>query len=68
MGFGEFLGNIAKEAVDSLKERAEKIERYKESLDRYDDKRLIKEYKSSSGDRKLAAGLLLKERGYGNKG
>lgn len=67
MGFGEFLGNLAKGAIDNLQEKSARIKQYKARYERYDDKCLFRLYKSSSSmERKLAIALLLKERGYDN--
>ena len=52
--------------VKAAKERKEGIEELKESFDELDDEQLIRRYKSSSGNVKLACLMLLKERGYGN--
>lgn len=67
MSFGNFLGKVVGNAVKSVNEKAERVEKLKKTYDRYDDKRLIEEYKRASGERKLAASILLKERGYGNQ-
>lgn len=70
MGFWDKLGEIAgeslKSSVDEMKKKRARIERYKERYDSYDDHSLIEKYKSSSGEEKIACGMLLKERGYGD--
>ena len=62
---GQFAGEVVKSQIEDVKKRTERIQRYKEMYDKYDDKRLYQEYKRSSDERKVACALLLKERGYG---
>ena len=64
MGLLSGLGKIAGMAVDGGKNKVERINNYKDKFDQYDDDRLIRMFKSRSGDEKLAVAMLLKERGY----
>ena len=41
------------------------IDSYKEEMDGLTDDELLRRYKRSSGDRKLACAMLLRERGHG---
>ena len=50
-----------------MQAKMERIERYKEQYDRLDDEHLIRKYKSSTGEQKMACAMLLKERGYGSQ-
>lgn len=70
------LGDIAKKAAqvgacaaksvaDSAKQKVERINMYKERYDTLDDAALIKKFKSSSGEQRMACAMLLRERGYG---
>lgn len=67
MGLGEFLVKVLKVAKKAVDEKKTIIEKDKKVLSRYNDESLIREYKNSSGDRRIAAELVLKERSVGNK-
>lgn len=67
MGFLDSVGKIAGSAMNSMQEKMERIERYKERYDSLSDEELFRKMKSSSGDAKMACIALLKERGYGNQ-
>lgn len=67
MGFFDVLKDVGKGILDSAKERQEKILHYKEMFADYDDQSLFRKYKTSSGEMKLACGMLLRERGYGQQ-
>lgn len=56
-----------KAGIDKAQQNKEEIEKYKMEYDRYDDRRLMELFRSSSGTRKMACGLLLRERGYGQQ-
>lgn len=80
MGFKDLLGKVGNVALnagstvakaivkginESSNKQNEEIEYHKENLDRYDDERLKKEFETSTDrSRRIAAGTLLKERGY----
>ena len=64
MGFWETVGAAGVAAYKGLEAKGEKIRNYKEQFERYDDERLLRMSKSSSGDRRIAVLMLLKERGY----
>jgi hypothetical protein len=67
MGFGSFLLDLGKGAVNSMQAKQENINRLKSEYRRYSDDELKKKFQSSSGDMKIAAMSLLQERGYGKK-
>lgn len=67
MGFFDVMKDIGKGILDNVKEKQERILRYKDLFVDYDDERLYRKYKSSTGEVKIACGMLLKERGYGNQ-
>lgn len=69
MGFLDKLGSVAKEVggayVHEAKRKMERIERYKEQYDRYDDDTLRRKLETTSnGDLKLAIIQILQDRGY----
>lgn len=65
MGLWNGIKAIGKFLSDAAAKRQETIMKYKEQYDRYDDDRLIRKYRSStSGESKIACGMLLRERGY----
>lgn len=66
MGFLNTIGKGLQFGAEQLKKNKAEVEDYKAQYERYDDRRLMEMFQSSSGSRKLACGLLLKERGYGN--
>ena len=66
MSFWDGVKKVGNAAYKTMQENMEQIERYKEQYDSLDDEQLIKRYKSSSGDQKMACAMLLKERGYGS--
>ena len=63
MSVKEFL----RESVQEKREKYDKIQEIKSYYDDsgYSDERLMKTFQQAHGNRKWAAGLLLKERGYG---
>jgi hypothetical protein len=67
MGFWDVLKDVGKGVIDTVKEKQERIMYYKDLYSSYDDEALIRKYKTATGDAKLGAGLVLKERGYGNQ-
>lgn len=73
MDMNSFLSKAAKVGMDVVQTTAEnarakmeRIERYKARFESLDDRELIRKYKSTSGEQKMACAMLLKERGYGN--
>ena len=73
MDFKSFLGKAAKVGMDVVQTTAEqaqakmqRVERYKAQFESLDDRELIRKYKTTSGEQKMACAMLLKERGYGN--
>lgn len=63
MGFKDLLGSVGSAVSKGISEKNQRIQEYKDKLDYYDTDRLIREYKHSSGDKRLAVMMLLKERG-----
>ena len=66
MGFWSTVGDIGKGAIAATQKMAEETRQYKEQYSNYDDSKLKEIYRNSGGAKKLAAGALLKERGYGS--
>lgn len=69
MDFKSFLGKAAQfgmAVAEQAQAKKDSIERYKSEYDLLNDKELIRKYKSTSGDQKMACAMLLKERGYSN--
>ena len=62
MSFGDVLGTLFHGFLGLVQKKESRIERQMEKYECLDTKTLIQEYKSSSGDAKLAAALVLKER------
>lgn len=67
MGFGNFLKGVASAAVDHAVETKKRIDNHVTQLEYKSDEEVIRIFKSSSGERKLAASKVLKSRGYGNQ-
>lgn len=66
MSFWDVLKAIGGALLNQVEKKEASIERYKDKYSDLDQEELVKKYKSSSGDAKLAAGVLLKERGNRN--
>ena len=62
------IGNYAVETMQKEQEKAqsrqETIQRYKERFETYDDEKLLRMHRNSSGYIRIACGQILKERGY----
>jgi hypothetical protein len=67
MGFGQFLIDTAKGALDDVLAKEARITGGKSQYERYDDKTLMKKFKESSGETRMSIGLVLKDRGYFKK-
>jgi len=66
MGLGSFLLNLAEGFVNTVVEKAERIDGIKSKYEKYDDTSLKRELKSSGSDeKKMAIVSILKDRGYG---
>ena len=65
MGFWDVAGTIANGVVNKVKETNDEMNLLKEEYREYDDERLKRQWKNSSGLKKAAAGAILRERGYG---
>lgn len=69
MDFSDLLSKgweLAQKGKEKLQEKYDHINEIKNHLEGYEDEKLYRIFRTSSGDMKIAAGLLLKERGYGN--
>ena len=64
MGFFDTLGDFGQKAFNAASGKAREVEAMKNEFRDYDDDRLKWTFKNSSGFRKMAAGSVLKERGY----
>ena len=64
MGFKDILGAGLKYAQETAQQKSAQIEEWKRRYSRFDDDKLKQIYHKETGNRKLAAGILLKERGY----
>ena len=67
MGFFDALGEIAGKAANAARETKASIEKEKEHLQYKSDEELKRILQTGSFKRKMAAGALLKERGYSYK-
>jgi len=65
MGFGSFLLDSAKGAIDNAAKKVDNINRLKAEYSSYDDSKLKSLYNTSSGDKRHAIAYILKDRGYG---
>ena len=65
MGFWDTAGTIAKGVANKVKETSDEINLLKEEYREYDDERLKRQWKNSTGLKKAAAAAILRERGYG---
>lgn len=65
MGFFDSVMDMAQTGIKNLGEKVDRIQDFKYKYSRCSDEELIRNYKSFSGEEKMAVGLLLKERGYG---
>lgn len=73
MDIRSFVSKAAKVGIDvvqttaeNAKAKMERIESYKARFESLDDRELMRKYKSTSGEQRMACAMLLKERGYGN--
>lgn len=66
MGFLDGLAKAGKAAYDVTASKMERVQEYKYEYASLSDEQLMRKYKSSTGERKYACAMLLKERGYGN--
>ena len=66
MGFFDTLGELAGNAANTARETKAAIEEEKERLQYKSDEELQRILQTGSFKRKMAAGLLLKERGCGS--
>lgn len=70
MGFWDIAGGIAAGAVkvaNKMKEANDEVLLLREEYRQFDDKELLRIWKSRSGSQKAAAAAVLRERGYGQK-
>lgn len=66
MSFWKNMEKFLYKQIEDVEKKKENIQSYKEQYKRFDDERLLREYKRSSGERRIACAMLLKERGYRN--
>ena len=66
MSLWDGLKKVGSAAYGSVAEQAREIQEYMDKYDCYDDERLQKLYRSSSGNKKIAIANLLRQRGYGD--
>ena len=69
MGFWDSAGNIAGKmasgAIDSIQKQQNEINKYRQRYEEYEDNdKLYKEMLRSSGNKKLAIAMILRDRGY----
>lgn len=67
MGFSDLMRKgleLAGKGAGKVQEKYAHINEIKNQLEEYGDNQLYRIYQSSSGDQKIAAGMLLKERGH----
>lgn len=68
MGFFNTVGKaamgIGKNVCNSIQEKEERIMRAYDEMCDWDDERVIRRFRSSDQERKMAAMMILKERGY----
>lgn len=58
--------DVVQTTAENAKAKMERIESYKARFESLDDRELMRKYKSTSGEQRMACAMLLKERGYGN--
>jgi hypothetical protein len=63
----EMLTLIASEGKEKVEKDIKEINRMANSMNTLSDEELYKEFKTNEGKRRIAAGVLLKKRGYGKK-
>lgn len=66
MSFWDILKAFGSALLQQVEKKEASIERYEDKFRDLDHDKLVKKYRSSSGDAKLAAGKLLKERSNKN--
>ncbi|MEC1788637.1 hypothetical protein [Schinkia azotoformans] len=64
MGFGDFLKGAAKAAGNAIVEKAEAVQAEKDKIAHFSDEKLYELGTRGTGNRRMAARMLLKERGY----
>lgn len=62
MSFWDILKAIGHGLLNQVEKKQASIERYEDKYRNLDHEQLVRKYRSSSGDAKLAAGILLKEK------
>lgn len=67
MSFWDVLIAIGSGLLKQVEKKEASIQRYEDKFRDLDREALIKKYKNSSGDAKLAAGILLKEKNNQNR-
>jgi hypothetical protein len=67
MGFWNAVGKIANEGLEKARETGAEAQDKYSKYDRLSDEQLLRRWKSGNMTDRMAAGKLLKERGYGPK-
>lgn len=67
MGFWDGVGSIAKGIANNMAEKMERINEIRARYESWEDQDLMRKFKSTSGDEKVAIGMILKSRGYGSQ-
>ena len=67
MGFWDGVGNLAKGIANSMSEKMARVNEIKARYESWEDEDLIRKFKSTSGEEKMAIGMILKSRGYGKQ-
>ena len=67
MGFWNVVGGIGKAVLNEVKETSAKANSLKDEYQDYSDERLKKLLRDGRNAEKLAAGSVLKQRGYGSQ-
>lgn len=67
MSLWDVVKGVGNYAVKTMQDKQEKVLKYKDKYEMYDDEQLFKMYKTTTGDAKLACAWILRERGYGPK-
>lgn len=67
MSIWDGIKSVGGAVLGAMQEKQRKINELKERYDYLSDDQLIRKYKNSSGDVKIACAYLLRERGYGDQ-
>ena len=62
---GRYIGSEINNAAEKAQKMQQDVEMYMDRYESYSDEDLMQIYRRERGERKIAAGQLLKQRGYG---